>query len=253
MNFFRKFFRKVFPHRTKVDFSGGYIPHRFFLERITEGPVLVIGDYTGRDYPAIKEKVGKAYLLDVANTGVASKEFFVEQSLTDSLPFTDNFFKAVLLTEVIEHIWEDKKALEELRRVLVPDGKLLISIPFWNDFHDRHYHIYSPITAELLITHSGYKIIEKNYRGLVTSIPYEAGAFLAMLLWPFFRDKSLGMVNEMLYRLHMALGSRRRLNMIFRFRRVFKRCGVSIVAVKSEPFIDPILKQKSYFEEHRND
>lgn len=253
MIFLRKLFRKTFPRRTKIDFSGGYIPHRFFLERITEGPVLVIGDYTGRDYPAIREKVGKAYLLDIANTDVAPKEFFIEQSLTDPLPFADNFFKAVLLTEVIEHIWEDKKALEELRRVLVPGGKLLISIPFWNDFHDRHYHIYSPRTAELLITHSGYKIIEKNYRGLVAALPYELGAFLAILFWPFFRGKSLERSNAMLYRAHMILGDWKRLNMIFRFRRVFKRCGVSIVALKSEPFIDPILKQKSYFEEHRND
>jgi len=247
MNIFKKAFRSLFPERTKIDFTGGYIPHRFFIERIKEGPVLVIGDYEGRDYPAILKKFPETYHLDVVDNGIAPKELYIEQTVTERIPKPDDYFKAILLTEVIEHVWEDKRALEELRRVLHPDGVLLLSVPFWNDFHDRHFHIYCPRTVDLLFKYSGYEILERNYRGLVVSLPYEFSAFLAILLYPFYRKHSLEKVNDLLYSLHMKLGNWRRLNSFFRFKYVFKRCGINVVAKKSDKVLDDIKVQGDYF------
>lgn len=247
MNFLKKIFRNFFPRKTKFDFPGGYIPHRFFLEHIKEGPVLVIGDYDGRDYVEIKAKFPETYHLDIVDNGVAPKEYYIEQSIIDPIPKPDDFFKAILLTEVIEHIWEDKRALEQLRRVLHPDGVLLLSVPFWHDFHDLHFHIYSPRTIRLLLQYSGYEILETNYRGFVVSLPYEFVAFLALLIFPFYGRKALQKVNEFLYDVHMALGGSRRLNSFFRFKHFFKRCGVNLVARKSDKVLDDIRAQGTYF------
>lgn len=244
----KKFFRKLFPEKTDLDFTGGYIPHRFFLERIKNGPVLVIGDYRGRDYLAISKKFKETYLLDVADNGLAKGKYFINQSVTDPLPFPDNFFREILMLEVLEHTWEDKKVLEELRRVLRPDGKLLMSVPFWNDFHERHYHIYSPKTIYLILIHSGYEIIERSYRGLIISLPYWVAAILAVLMFPFWRRKSLERVNVFLYRLHDILAHYGRFN----GSHFFKKSGVYIVARKAKnSSVDEIQIQKIYYEKDR--
>jgi SAM-dependent methyltransferase len=244
----KKAFRKMFPEKSAMDFSGGYIPHRFLMERVKEGPVLVIGDFTGRDYPAIKKKFDEAYLLDIVDNGFADGKYFINQSVTDPLPFKDDFFKAISMTEVLEHVWEDKKVLEELRRVLHPEGKLLLSVPFFNDFHDRHFHIYSPKTIDLLLIHSGYEIIERNYRGLVVALPYWLAALLAVLTYPFWGKKSLEKVNGAFYCLHNSLSKYAGLNSFFRFKHIFKRAGVNMVAKKTDKkFVDDIEVQRVYF------
>ena len=54
------------------------------------------------------------------------------------LPFRDASFDKVLMTEVLEHIRDDRQALREVRRVLRPGGVLALSVPnsrypFWWD------------------------------------------------------------------------------------------------------------------------
>jgi len=45
------------------------------------------------------------------------------------LPFSDSSFDLVFMTEVIEHLLRPDSALDEVRRVLVPGGNLILSTP----------------------------------------------------------------------------------------------------------------------------
>jgi SAM-dependent methyltransferase len=45
------------------------------------------------------------------------------------LPFTDGYFDAVICSEVMEHIPDHRRALDELVRVLKPGGRLALSVP----------------------------------------------------------------------------------------------------------------------------
>jgi len=47
----------------------------------------------------------------------------------EHLPFPDNFFNAVMCTEVLEHVRDDKSTLAEICRVTRPRGTLLLSTP----------------------------------------------------------------------------------------------------------------------------
>lgn len=47
----------------------------------------------------------------------------------DRLPFADGSFDAVVLDNVLEHLAEPQPLLAEIRRVLVPGGRLLIGVP----------------------------------------------------------------------------------------------------------------------------
>ncbi len=45
------------------------------------------------------------------------------------LPFEDNFFDLILSHEVLEHVQNDQKAVEEIIRVLKPGGRLVLFVP----------------------------------------------------------------------------------------------------------------------------
>lgn len=50
-----------------------------------------------------------------------------------TLPLKDNFFDAIICIHVLEHVRNDRLALQELSRVLKPDGELLLMVPFMMD------------------------------------------------------------------------------------------------------------------------
>jgi SAM-dependent methyltransferase len=53
----------------------------------------------------------------------------VAQADVTTLPFADAAFDAAVLGEVLEHVEDDRGALEEVARVLRPGGVLVVSVP----------------------------------------------------------------------------------------------------------------------------
>lgn len=66
------------------------------------------------------------------------------------LPFRDATFQCVTLLEVLEHVAYPDFVLREAHRVLVPGGKLLLSMPFIYPLHDAP-HDYQRYTAPGLV------------------------------------------------------------------------------------------------------
>jgi SAM-dependent methyltransferase len=106
-----------------------------------------------------------AYAVDVEN---------------EPLPFVDSFFDAVVFLEVIEHLFDPYVALSEIRRVLKPTGRLIVSTHnalnivrrFWfllgriNPTSDvsreemgPHIRLYSPAILTRVLGKSGFAII----------------------------------------------------------------------------------------------
>ncbi len=53
-----------------------------------------------------------------------------------SIPFKDAAFDIVLCISVLEHLEEPAKAIEEMKRVLKPGGKIIVSVPFMYPIHE---------------------------------------------------------------------------------------------------------------------
>jgi len=48
------------------------------------------------------------------------------------LPFPDGFFQRIICAETLEHVREDRRAMQELVRVLAPGGRLAVTVPrYW--------------------------------------------------------------------------------------------------------------------------
>lgn len=57
------------------------------------------------------------------------------------LPFPDGFFDRIIIAEVMEHLYEDEKALAELVRILKPGGRVAVTVP--TCFTERVYRLLS--------------------------------------------------------------------------------------------------------------
>jgi SAM-dependent methyltransferase len=69
----------------------------------------------------------------------------VQQAGLESLPFEDESFDLVAATDVVEHVAAEGQALRELRRVTVPTGFMLLTVPaymwLWSEEDvDLHHH-----------------------------------------------------------------------------------------------------------------
>ena len=56
------------------------------------------------------------------------------------IPEPDASFDAVLCTEVLEHLPDPVRALDEMARLLRPGGMLILTAPFWSLTHFAPYH-----------------------------------------------------------------------------------------------------------------
>jgi SAM-dependent methyltransferase len=62
----------------------------------------------------------------------------------EGLPFADSSFELATVLDVIEHLDDDVGALRELRRVVTPDGRLLVTVPcyplLWSSHDVVNHH-----------------------------------------------------------------------------------------------------------------
>lgn len=237
----RNLFRMFFPNKTGIDFPGGYIANKFIMDEINSGPVLVIGDYTGRDFLPLKKKYPDTKLLDIVDNKIADTCDLTLQSICDKTSFKQESFQYIVMAEVIEHLWEDMAALQEIHRLLVSGGALVMTVPFYHDKPEHHFRIHSPKTIRRLLEHGGFEIECWTYRGLAIRTPNWLVAFAALLLVPFLGRNSLRLINEKVYMFHNILSGSKRLN------KLTNGYGAFIVARKTLSHLDSIAMQKSAF------
>ncbi len=106
--------------------------------------------------------------------------------------FETQRFDAVFLIEVLEHVSEPQRALAELRRVLKPGGKLILSVPYIFEMHDVPHDYWR-------FTEYGLRLLLQDFDDVV--IVRRNGYFRAALtplirLWysRYWTDRVLGLL-----------------------------------------------------------
>ncbi|MGI9157218.1 MAG: class I SAM-dependent methyltransferase [Marmoricola sp.] len=85
------------------------------------------------------------------------------------LPFRDTTFDVVTAFDVIEHCAPEQRALAELRRVLVPGGRLLASVPAYqwawtrHDVDNGHHRRYTRKRLVTALQSSGFAVERVTY------------------------------------------------------------------------------------------
>lgn len=105
----------------------------YFNDRFKKGDQIKILDIgCWNDYIYFKDLPIKYYGLDLVKA--VDMPRFVRQDLNKNpkLPFKDNFFDGIFCFEVLEHLCFPEKIINEIKRVIKPNGLILISLP--NDY-----------------------------------------------------------------------------------------------------------------------
>ena len=85
----------------------------------------------------------------------------------NNIPFDNETFDSILTSEVLEHVPDVDKALKELKRVLKPDGKILITVPFTWQEHELPYDFrrFTTIGLKKHLEDNGFKILTEEKTG----------------------------------------------------------------------------------------
>ncbi len=90
------------------------------------------------------------------------------------MPFKDNTFDAVLAFEVLEHVFKLDILLKEVRRILKPQGTVLLTVPFlWKEHETPNdFARYSSFGLRFLLEKEGFQVLktEKTMAGLRTAL-----------------------------------------------------------------------------------
>jgi ubiquinone/menaquinone biosynthesis C-methylase UbiE len=144
------------------------------------------GDFTA----ALADAGAQAIGADVAEAALARARArhpeldFRLVPIDGPLPFSDNAFDLVWGSEVIEHVADTARWLSEVRRVLAPRGRLLITTPShgrlllavggierYSEPLGDHLHLYSKRSLRSLLDDFGFDGIEVRAVGGVGGLP----------------------------------------------------------------------------------
>jgi SAM-dependent methyltransferase len=113
-----------------------------YIARFATGRLLDLGCGKVPLYEAYKGRVASATCVDWANSLHRNQHLDFECDLTQPLPFDDEQFETVILSDVLEHIPEPMNLCREIRRVLVNNGVIIMNVPFLYWLHETPHDYY---------------------------------------------------------------------------------------------------------------
>ena len=116
----------VRPGERLLDLGCGGGRHAFQAFRL--GADVVAADL---DEKEVAKASATLAAMAEARQAPAGATFTVAVADALSLPFGDAEFDSVVISEVLEHIPDDGRAIEEVWRVLKPGGRLAVTVPRW--------------------------------------------------------------------------------------------------------------------------
>lgn len=221
-------------------------------------------------YLKILNQIGlklKLYGVDIDESALAkarkilNKKVIYKADITKKLPFKKDYFDKVIISEVLEHVPDDEKALRTIYGVLKPGGKLVVTVPnknypffwdpvnwvmerffkkhvkkgFWAGIWSNHVRLYSVSQIKKLVEKTGFSVM--NFEALTWwSLPFNHnllyGGKLKLLPEDLSKDvlKQLQSENILKRLVLQILNFNDRLNDVYESRRV--GVGVLIIAQK---------------------
>lgn len=128
---------RVIPGQVDINLWNEHVARYAFAARLSRGRrVLDIGCGTGYGSAELASNAASVIGIDLAANAVdfARQTYPLRnlkwlQGSATALPFRDASFDLVVAFEVIEHLQEQQKLIDEARRLLAPGGQFIVSTP----------------------------------------------------------------------------------------------------------------------------
>lgn len=178
------------------------------LGRKKKGAILDIGAGTGLFLTRFKELGWDVDGVELAAnaSALAQKTYDIKLKVGDFLDFNfpKNTFDVVTLNNALEHLYDPKKTLEGILRILKTDGIVIITVPNIESFGaklfgknwyalqpPRHLFHFSPTTLADMLKRSGFEVTKIDHSYFVHNY-YTLFESFRLLFSPRFRQKSTG-------------------------------------------------------------
>jgi ubiquinone/menaquinone biosynthesis C-methylase UbiE len=201
-----------------VGAAGGYY---LLLEQVTSNPsgrLLDVGCATG-DFLLVAATAGwtvtgcdlSAFAVEQAQKRLSSfPDTQVLHGALESLNLPDASFDIITLWHSIEHVSDPKATLQEVHRLLKPDGQLILQTPAWLSLESqffkhywagldfpRHLSLFSMQTLKSFLEQTGFgsvqPLYQTSYYFSLTSLVFIAQRYLpSKLLSKLYQLLSLG-------------------------------------------------------------
>lgn len=160
-----------------------------FANHSLRGEVLDVGGGRNPDYFSYFQK---EHMTSLRSIDGSSHQIDFE---TDPLPFADKSIDTVILSNVLEHIYNHSFLVAEIKRILTQKGRVVGFVPFWVGYH-ADPHDYFRYTNEALVrifgdagfTHISITACEvgpflANFNTIVLSLPRVIRPLMYLLYW----------------------------------------------------------------------
>jgi len=141
--------------------------HRILRDRRTAGWAADIGAAAGGNTRVLEALGWRPIALEYSEAGAAlarSRGLPVCRADAHALPLRDGSMSVVTALDVLEHLQDDDRAARELRRILRPNGVLVVAVPadptLWSAHDDAVGHLrrYTDESLHTLLTGAGFDI-----------------------------------------------------------------------------------------------
>jgi SAM-dependent methyltransferase len=105
--------------------------------------------------------VTESVCIDWGSSLHKNQHLDIEHDLTQPLPFPENSFDTILLSDVLEHLPEPARLWDEVARVLAPGGKIIMNVPFYYWLHEapHDYFRYTKYALQRFSENVGMRVL----------------------------------------------------------------------------------------------
>ena len=142
--------------------------------------------------PHLSRLFQKATSVDYLSADLGASNAMVKMDIMD-IQYSDNTFDVIYCSHVLEHVFDDRKAMREFYRVLKPSGWAILQVPIVADKTSEDSAVIHPEERQLLFgQHDHVRQYGRDYKDRLI----DAG----------FRVKVVGFVRELSNRTIRRLG-----------------------------------------------
>ena len=123
---------------------------------------LIIGLHGGRDFFGLVAQGYEVWGMDLMN--YKDIDNMKIGNAEEVWPYDSNQFDIVVMGEILEHLTSDTLCLREANRVLVDNGKLVVTVPYYESNDSYHIRMYNEETLGHSFRINGFSVIDKFER-----------------------------------------------------------------------------------------
>jgi SAM-dependent methyltransferase len=142
------------------------------VKKYASGHLLDLGCGNVPLYQTYKECVTDNTCADWENSLHKNQHIDCYTDLNKPLPFADDSFNTLILSDVLEHIKNPEVLWSEMHRVLASGGYLLLNVPFYYWLHEEpnDYYRYTKYRLQSFAEEAGFSVTKLEELGGVPEV-----------------------------------------------------------------------------------